>query len=219
GGYRSKPLADAPARLRGGASRARPGNRRRAAPGYARRDGASGQPERFARAARVTSDTGLEQDGPAASRQRAHAAVHQRGRPRGEEGAYARHCVGSSRAECRRSLEAWKWACEQPTRSPVARVSQPPARPRARGARGRAGLWARRGSVHPRPEHSKKVAPPAGGGKRRLKEPHANPAPTPHDFWGGGRGSLRSGAPERSEPHPPPQKSWGVGVGFACGPP
>ncbi|CAK0816388.1 unnamed protein product, partial [Prorocentrum cordatum] len=110
-------------------------------------------------------------------------------------------------------------ACEQPTRSPVARVSQPPARPRARGARGRAGLWARRGSVHPRPEHSKKVAPPAGGGKRRLKEPHANPAPTPHDFWGGGRGSLRSGAPERSEPHPPPQKSWGVGVGFACGPP
>ncbi|CAK0816398.1 unnamed protein product, partial [Prorocentrum cordatum] len=52
GGYRSKPLADAPARLRGGASRARPGNRRRAAPGYARRDGASGQPERFARASR-----------------------------------------------------------------------------------------------------------------------------------------------------------------------
>ncbi|CAK0816417.1 unnamed protein product, partial [Prorocentrum cordatum] len=88
-----------------------------------------------------------------------------------------------------------------------------------RRGRGRAGLWARRGSVHPRPEHSKKVAPPAGGGKRRLKEPHANPAPTPHDFWGGGRGSLRSGAPERSEPHPPPQKSWGVGVGFACGPP
>ncbi|CAK0849795.1 unnamed protein product [Prorocentrum cordatum] len=31
--------------------------------------------------------------------------------------------------------------------------------------------------------------------------------------------SLRSGALERSEPHPPPQKSWGVGVGFAGGPP
>ena len=27
-----------------------------------------------------------------------------------------------------------------------------------------------------------------------------------------------AGASERSEPRPPPQKSWGVGVGFTCGP-
>eukprot|EP00959_Pyramimonas_sp_CCMP1952_P243934 5099131-Pyramimonas_sp.AAC.1 len=52
-----------------------------------------------------------------------------------------------------------------------------------------------------------------------FRGPQANPTPTPHDFRGGGWGPLRSRAPERSEPPPPPQNSWGVGAGFACEPP
>ncbi|CAK0816392.1 unnamed protein product, partial [Prorocentrum cordatum] len=57
-----------------------------------------------------------------------------------------------------------------------------------RRGRGRAGLWARRGSVHPRPEHSKKVAPPAGGGKRRLKEAGGDRRETKEE---GGHGKRR----------------------------
>ena len=61
--------------------------------------------------------------------------------------------------------------------------------------------------------------PPGAPWREKVEKSVATCEPYPYlpRFLSGGWGSLRWGAPERSEPHPPPQKSWGVGVGFPCG--
>ncbi|CAK0816418.1 unnamed protein product, partial [Prorocentrum cordatum] len=90
-------------------------------------------------------------------------------------------------------------ACEQPTRSPVARVSQPPARPRARGGVGQAS-GPGGGLCIPGPSTRKKSRRRQAAAKEDLRS-HTRTLPRPPTI-SGGAGGVRSARELQSEVSP-----------------